>query len=300
MEENLEGVLDKLWKSLNDYWEGFLLSLPKIVLAICILGIIVFFAVRISRFLKGRLGAKAHDQLFAVFISNLIRYVLIIVGFMVAFQILGLSGIAGGLLAGAGVSALVLGFAFKDIGENFIGGIILAFNRPFSLNDTIKISDFMGRVMALNFRTTHIKTFDEKDVFIPNSTIIKEVLTNLTRDGILRLEFVVGIAYEDNIGQAVKLIVDTVQKGKDLLHDPIPFAVVDEFAASTVNIRVFFWTSTDDYRRGVLVTKSDVMAAVKETLLANGFSLPAEIRELKLYDKVDTIPLEVTQRQAQV
>ena len=80
-------------------------------------------------------------------------------------QTMGLNGVAKGLLAGAGLSAFIFGFAFKDIAENFLGGLILAFNRPFSLNDTIQIRDFTGHVKALNFRTTHIKTFDEKDVF---------------------------------------------------------------------------------------------------------------------------------------
>ncbi len=97
-------------------------------------------------------------------------------------QTLGLTGVAGGLLAGAGISAFIFGFAFKDIAENFLGGVILAFNRPFSLNDTIVIREFSGHIVALNFRTTHIKTFDEGDVFIPNSIVIKEPLTNLTRD----------------------------------------------------------------------------------------------------------------------
>lgn len=290
MEESLNLLIQKLWIQA----EKFVLKLPSIIIAILILAIIWNIAQKISRLLRNRLKARAHDQLFTIFVSNLTRYAIMLLGIMIAFQLLGLSGIAGGLLAGAGVSALIFGFAFKDIGENFLSGIILAFNRPFSLNDTIKIKDFMGRVEALNFRTTHIKTFDEKDVFIPNSTIIKEVLTNLTRDGMLRLEFVIGIAYEDDITKALDLIVRTVTSVDELMKEPIPFAVIDDFAASTVNIRVFFWTSTDDYRRGVLITKSYVMSIVKEQLLKNKFSLPANVQELKVYEPQKALPVYIS------
>lgn len=280
--------------SLEDYWEAFLLTLPKLLVALILLMLIAFIGVRISRFFKRRLSVKANDALFSSFIAQLIKYVFFIVAVMVALQVLGLSGLAGGLLAGAGVSALIFGFAFKDIGENFLAGIILAFDRPFNIHDTIKVSEFMGRVEALNFRTTHIKTFDEKDVFIPNFTIVKEVLTNLTRDGNLRIDFVIGIAYEDNLQQAVELIVDQVKEYSIILPEPEPFAVVEEFSVSTVNIRIFFWTSTDDYRRGVLVMKSEIMARVKKALLAAGFTLPAYVIDLKLYDQRNPIPVLLT------
>jgi small conductance mechanosensitive channel len=293
MEDNVEKFSNEILASLRENWEKFLFNLPKIVLALFIFALITFFAVRVSRFLTNRLTRKAHDQLFATFIAQVTKYVLIVFGIMLSLQILDLSGIAGGLLAGAGVSALIIGFAFKDIGENFLSGIILAFDRPFNLNDTIMISNYMGNVKALNFRTTHIKTFDEKDVYIPNAIMVKEALTNLTRDGKLRLDFLVGIAYEDNIEDAISLILRTIRNYGSVLSEPEPFSVVEEFSPSTVNIKIFFWTATEDYRKGVLLTKSDIMARVKSELIRNGFTLPANIQELKVYDKREALPVNL-------
>lgn len=275
------------------YWNKFLLALPRIVLAIIILVIILFIASYISRTIKRKLSGEQHDPLFVNFISKITKVTIIVCGIILAMQTVGLTGVAGGLLAGAGISAFIFGFAFKDIAENFLGGVILAFNRPFSLNDTIVIREFTGHVIALNLRTTHIKTFDEGDVFIPNAIVIKEPLTNLTRDGKIRLNFVVGIAYEDNITNAIATIENAMKVVEDIKHDIKPFTVVEELSASTVNLRIFFWADTMDYKKGVLQIKSEVITTVKRSLEIEGFSLPADIQEIKFYDKKEPLPINI-------
>ena len=87
------------------------------------------------------------------------------------------------MLAGAGISAFIIGFALKDIGENFLAGIILAFKRPFRVGDIVDINGLKGKVLTLNLRDTQIKTGDGKDVFIPNAVIIKNPLSILPSMG---------------------------------------------------------------------------------------------------------------------
>lgn len=291
MKEDFQGFTTELLQSITRYWHLFVLALPRIGIAILLLLLVLFLASRISLFLQNKLSGKAHDPLFARFVARLVKFAFIIVGIILFLHLMGLSGIAGGLLAGAGISAFIVGFAFKDIAENFLAGIILAFNRPFSLDDTIKLKDYVGHVKELNFRTTHLKTFDEKDVFIPNSMIIKEPLVNLTRDGMLRIDFAIGIAYEDDIKSAIDLILQTVNSNNEIRKDKTPFVVMEEMATSTVNLRIFFWVDAEDYKKGVLIIKSHIMQSVKEALIANGFTLPADIQELKLYDKRDAFPV---------
>lgn len=293
MKESAKSFTNGLMESVTLYWNKFLLSLPRIIMAIILIVVVFYVASYIARLLKKKLSGEEHDPLFVRFISKITRTAVIICGLILALQTLGLTGVAGGLLAGAGISAFIFGFAFKDIAENFLGGVILAFNRPFSLNDTIVIREFSGHVVALNFRTTHIKTFDEGDVFIPNSIVIKEPLTNLTRDGKIRLNFVVGIAYEDNITDAISAILEAMEPMEDIKKDIKPFAVVEELSVSTVNLRVYFWADTFDYRKGVLQIKSEVITKVKEALETKGFSLPADIQEIKLYDKKEPLPINI-------
>lgn len=284
---------DGFMNSLIAYWNKFLLALPRIIIAIAIMVVIIFIARYIARMINRKLTGNDHDPLFIQFISRVSKAAIIIAGIMLALQTLGLTGIASGLLAGAGISAFIFGFAFKDIAENFLGGVILAFNRPFKLNDTIAIRDFAGHIVALNFRTTQIKTFDERDVFIPNAIVVKEPLTNFTRDGKIRLDFVVGIAYEDNIHDAIQTIIKTLDPMENLKQDMTPFTVVEELAVSTVNLRVYFWCNTFDYKKSVLQIKSEVIEQVKVALTREGFSLPADIQEIKMYDKKEPLPINI-------
>lgn len=293
MKETAKSFTEGFMESTILYWNKFLLALPRLAMAIIVFLIVLYFSSLIARLIKKKFSGEENDPLFVRFLGKTVKVIIIICGIILAMQTLGLSGIAGGLLAGAGLSAFIFGFAFKDIAENFLGGIILAFNRPFNLDDTIIIRDFTGHVKALNFRTTHIKTFDEGDVFIPNSIVVKEPLTNLTRDGKIRLNFVVGIAYEDDITQAIQTIDQIIAKIEEIKTDIKPFVIVEELSVSTVNLRVFFWADTFDYRKGVLKIKSEVITKVKEALIAKGFTLPADIQEIKMYDNKEPLPINI-------
>ncbi len=123
--------------------------------------------------------------------------------------------------------------------------------------------------------------------------MIKEPLINLTRDGKIRLNFVVGIAYEDDITQAIATILEAMEPIADIKQDIKPFTVVEELSVSTVNLKVYFRADTYDYRKGVLQIKSEVITKVKEAFEAKGFSLPADIQEIKLYDKKEPLPINI-------
>lgn len=286
-------VTSDLTRVINEYWEKFLFLLPNILFAIIILFVFVWLSSKIYNLAKSRLTSKAHDRITGNYIALVIKYAILIVGFLLILQTLGLTGVAGGLLAGAGISALVLGFAFKDIAGNFLAGLILAFDRPFELGDAVQVGDEIGKVRDLNLRTTHLATFDGKDVFIPNSTILTSNVTNLTINGVIRTDFIVGIDYNNNIGKALRLIEKTVQGVDGVLQRDPPFATVDELGTNTVNIKVFFWTETDDFKKGLLLLKGRVIQEVTEALQANDFGLPANIQELKLYDYQKNIPVQI-------
>lgn len=281
----MEANTQNLGEILEKYWQEFLEAVPRLGLAILVVVIGMLFAGWISRVLRQRLEGRMHDPLMGRFIANLLKVALIIMVIMLGLQAAGLSGVAGGILAAAGATTVVLGFAFKDIGENFLAGIILAFNRPFNINDTIKAGDVFGKVKALDFRYTHIKTFDGRDVYVPNATLLNEPVENYTQDGFIRFDFVVGIDYDDDVDGATQEILQAVKEEQEVVNDDVhePFVATDELAVSTVNLKVYFWVNTEDYRKGALETRGRVIRNVKKRLLAQGYSLPADIRELKFY-----------------
>lgn len=286
--------MNEMTQILEGYWETFLVLVPKIAIALIILVIMVLIGDKISRLITKGASSRIDDPLLARFLGRLSKWSLIVAGIILGMFVLGLGGIAGGMIAGAGVSAIIIGFAFKDIGENFLAGIILAFARPFNIGDKVETSGTFGIVQALDLRNTHIKTFDGKDVYVPNASVIKTPLINYTRDGFLRYEFLIGIDYGDDVEKARKVIIKAISTVDGVLGGlRAPEVYVEELAASTINMRVFFWVDTFDYRKDDLEIQSDVMVEAKKALIENEITLPADILELKIYNEKHPIPIKI-------
>ena len=291
----MEDEVKDLGTVFTETWESFLEAIPGLILATIIVLVGLFAARRIAKFFGSKILSRMEDPLMGRFLVTSLRLLLIVGAILLALRAAGLSGIASALFGALGASAVVLGFAFRDIGENFISGIILAFNRPFDVNDTIKVVDHFGKVKSLQFRYTHIKTFDGKDVYIPNSDVLTQPVQNYTADGFIRYDFVVGIAYEDDIQGAKEVIQQVLDSSPLIIRDAdhINFVAEDELAASTVNLKVYFWVNTEDFRAGALKVRGEVIRDIKNAIDANEYSLPADITEIKLYGSERDIPIRV-------
>lgn len=291
----MNNFLKEFSEAIQRYWNSFIFSLPKLITAIVIIILGVLISNFITSIIQTKLVKKSKDPLTARFLTKAVKTIFIVLIIMLALYAGGFGAIAGGILAAAGASAVVIGFAFKDIGENFIAGFILAFSRPFNVNDTILINDVFGKVKALELRYTKIKTFDGKDVYIPNADVLTKPVTNYTEDGFYRLDFIVGIAYEDDIDQAKAEIMQILNNHPNLITDVEHenFVVENELATSTVNLKVLFWADTKDFRKSALVTRGEVINKVKAELISKGFSLPSDIQELKLYGSQQEIPVVI-------
>lgn len=276
-------MFDDAIRVANTYWTQFLYVLPRLVMAAVLLAAVWVGASRLRVWLAAKLNAHTSDPLLIDFLTQIGRWLLIGLGLVLALNILGLSQLVSGMLAGLGLSAFVVGFAFKDIAENFLAGILLAFNRPFSINDTIQIKDMVGRVTHLNLRTTVILTFDGRDISIPNAIVLKEPLINFTQNGYIRQQFVVGIGYNDDVDKGIELIINEINQEPAVTQDEgkQPFAVLTELATNSVNLTVYFWATTDSYRKGVLQLQSRIMNRVLTKLSAEGYSFPSNIVELQ-------------------
>lgn len=261
--------------------------LPKILTALLV--VILFLILgRLFYYLVGkRIQNKWKDSLISTFISQATKWAFYIFGVIIALNIVGFGGIASSLVAGAGISAIIFGFAFKDIGENFLAGIILALKRPFEIGDIIEIGGFKGSVEDLELRVTHLRNFEGKDFFIPNSSIIKNTLINYTRDGNLRINFTIGIAPECSIHEARKLILDYLRNYKNILQEPKPNVLVQDLGEYTTDLQVLFWVDIlpnkklpDSYLGHTI--RSKVITDVKEILDSKGIEMPSQVLEHKM------------------
>lgn len=292
----LQSPTETIQNSLEKYYEEFLKVLPRVALGVLVIILGILLAQLLTNFYKKKFQQKSEDPLMSRFLAQAVKIILIIVAIMLALRIAGMDGIATGLLTAVGGGAIILGFAFQDIGKNFLAGIILAFNRPFNINDTIKIDDIFGKVKELSFRYSHIKTFDGRDIYIPNSDVLTKPVENYTADGFYRVDFTVGIGYEDDIKSAKAVIQQILDENKEIVRDEFHenFVIEDELAASTVNLKVYFWVDTVDYRIASRVLRGLVIKEVKEALAAKDFNLPSDVVELKLYKNTPEIPFKIS------
>ena len=272
----------------NNFYLDISSKLPNIITGILV--IIVFIIMgKLFYFIVGkRIQKKWKDTIISNFVSESTKWSFYIFGIIIALNIVGFGGIASSLIAGAGISAIIFGFAFKDIGENFLAGIILALKRPFEVGDIIEVEGFKGTVKDLDLRITHLRNVEGKDIFIPNSSIIKNTLINYTKDGNLRINFIIGIAPESNINLTRSLIIEYLEQNKQILKTPIPNAIVLELGEFTTDLQILFWVdilankSFADNNLGHNI-RSKVITDIKEILDKNNIDMPSQVIEHKMY-----------------
>lgn len=268
MEEFGNDVLEQL----KSYYYGIVNVTPKIGLAVLVFLISWFIATKAQEFSGNRLKKRMHDPLLANFISRLIKAVFIVIGVLIVLRIIGLTGIAQSLMAGAGISAFVIGFALKDIGENFLAGIILAFKRPFSIGEIIESNGVKGKVIMLNLRDTQIKS-DGKDIFIPNALLIKNTLINYNSGGFLLQDFSIGLEYGADYENAISLIKGLLLHNDDVINEKLSSsAVVSSITGSTIQITVRYWVKTDAVVSDGHI-RSKVIISIMEALKNAGFTV---------------------------
>ena len=263
----------------NEFWHSVLSFLPKLFIAAVIFLIFYILGYFLRWLFRKRLITKLKSSIVATFTGEVLFWIALTVGGIAALGALGFKNIAGSLLAGAGISAVIFGFAFKDILENFLAGFIIAVQKPFKVGDIIEVQSFKGPVRALELRSTQMRLADGRDIWIPNALLVKGVLTNYTRDGLLRHEFVVILNMASDIEKARNTILDFIDSLPNVLKKPSPNVLVDEITATGVKVRILFWINqgshtvkSDPEARGESI-KSHVIRGTKDVLMKNDFGL---------------------------
>lgn len=279
--------MNKFTEYFLDLYHSLVDKLPTILIALVILTIGFLIASGLKNLILKKIKPRLNNTLSADFIAQVISIIIRLIVIVMALNLLGFKNFTTQILAGAGILTFIVGFAFKDIGENFLAGIILAFKSPFRLKDLIESGNILGYVQELNLRETLVKTPDGKDVFIPNGQILKNPLINYTIDGFLRYEFIIGLDYNSNIAEGLKIISDSVAEVNDVLNtkNKKTTVLIDELTASTINFKILFWIDTfkstsKTYHNNI---RSAVIDKVVQNLLKNGFYLPSTIVEIKKY-----------------
>jgi small-conductance mechanosensitive channel len=274
------------WGKIQAMTNSLIALLPNMVLALIVFAIF-WFAARALKLLVRRL-TRRHRQArnLGLVLGRLSQGVVILVGLFVALSIVIPSFKVGDLVQLLGISGVAIGFAFRDILQNFLAGILILLTEPFQIDDQIVFKSFEGTVEEIQTRATTIRTYDGRRVVIPNSELFTNSVTVNTTWENRRMEYDVGIGYGDDIDRAKQLIMEAIANLEDVLKEPSPDVLVMELAESTVNIRVRWWISPPR-RADALDTRDKVLAAIKNQLTANGIDLPFPTQQILFHDQTE-------------
>lgn len=266
--------VEELRQSANSAWETFVETLPRLGIAIGVL--IAFFLVgRLLRpVVRARL-ARSRTPSFSRVFARLTSATMTLLGFFTAVTIVFPSVRPVDLLAGAGVLSIAAGFAFQDILQNLLAGVLLLFRQPFRGGDQVEVGDVTGTVEEINIRETVVITYEGRRVLIPNAKVYSDVITVQTARPSIRAHFVVGIGYEVDIAEARKVALEAVRQVDGVAPEPPPEVLSVELATSSVDLDVLFWCSAHQLQ--MRRTLSSAMQAVKGAFDAHGIEMPNEI-----------------------
>lgn len=264
---------------------GAIALLPNLVIGIFIFAIFWFVAKFVRRFVKQQTRDRETANIGLVF-GRLAQGGLIILGFLIAATIIFPSFNPADALATLGVGGVAIGFAFKDILQNFLAGILILLTEPFSLDDQIIFGEYEGTVEHIETRATTIRTYDGRQVVIPNAELFTNAVMVNTAYDRRRLQYDIGIDYGDDIAKAKEIIMGVLKEHGEILDNPQPEALVVALADSTINIRARWWIEPP--RRADFMQSQDwVLENVCNRLVAAGIDLPFPTQQVLFHDQTE-------------
>lgn len=262
---------------LAQLWESFVYRLPGLALGIVVMAVFIFLAPHAASLLVKPMTRTTTSPLLRSVIQRSISLVLMLLGIYLFLFLAGLTGFAIAVVSGTGVVGLILGFAFRDIAENFISSLLLTIQRPFRIGDIVQINDFTGIIQKVTARATTLVDFDGNHIQIPNATIYKGVIKNLTANPLMRGHFVIGVGYDADIQRAQQIAQSVIGEQQNVLTDPEPQTLIDTLGASSYNVKVYFWVDVE--KTSVLKMSSVLMRNITTAFLDADISMPDDARE---------------------
>ena len=219
------------------------------------------------------------NQFLQNLLRQVVRAVVVLLGALLALEILNATALVGAVLGTAGVIGLALGFAFRDTAENYIASVLLSVRQPFEPNDLVRIGEHEGKVVRLTSRATILLTLDGNHVRLPNSQVFKGVVVNFTRNPERRFDFTVGVGTDENLSDVLRVGLATLKQVPAVLERPEPTGWIDALGESNVVVHFFGWM--DQRQASFPKVRGEAIRLVKEAFDAHGFFMPEPIYRVK-------------------
>tara|TARA_B100000809_G_scaffold187176_1_gene185426 strand:+ start:3058 stop:5526 length:2469 start_codon:yes stop_codon:yes gene_type:complete len=218
-------------------------------------------------------------------IGLMAKYSLVTLGIMLAVSVVGLP--TDSLTVIIGAFGVGIGFGLQNIFNNLVSGLILLFERPIQLGDTIEVGTIIGNVRSIGIRSSSVRTFDGAEIIVPNGNLISDNVINWTlSDDRKRIELLVGVSYSSNPREVREILLNIIINHPEIESDPVPNVLFQELGDSSLNFRMLFWTS--EYDQWIRI-KSDVLFQVFDDFKVAGIEIPFPQSDLHLRSIDDNI-----------
>ena len=297
-QDTTEKVLSASQNATNTVIEminGFWAQLPIIAVGVIVFIVFLVIASVARKIIRAAAERARIDIMLSSLLARIGYIVVTIFGLFVAIVVIFPGVSPGDLFAGLGIGSVALGFAFKDVLQNLFAGFLILIYRPFHIGDQIKVNEFEGTVEEINVRATKIKTYDGERVVIPNNDLYMDAVLVRTAFPHRRTKIVVGIGYDADHEEARRILLGVLKDTEGVLETPAPDVNVYELADSSVNMRLLYWT--DSQQSSTRKTADRVVSGVKTALDKAGIEIPFPQRVITMQGdklKIEQTGLEKT------
>lgn len=271
-------------QTIQNWIEGFFRLLPAMVVGLILVCVFVGLAYGARSLVKRTSRRRDRDNLGEV-LGSFLWWMIVAVGVLIGLTVVVPSIKPGDLIAGLGFGSVAIGFAFKDILQNWLAGLLILLRQPFRAGDQIVVGSHEGTVEKIETRACLIKTYDGRLVIIPNADVYSSAVIVNTAYAIRRTSYAVGIGYGDDIETARAAILQAINGVAGIESRPAPEVLADDLAASWVSLNARWWT--DSRRADVVHVRAAVIEAVKRALDQAGIDMPFETQMHLIHDQTE-------------
>lgn len=257
-------------------------------LGAAVIFVVGFFLARLvsKRIAVPRFGAQ--ENLILRRISSYVIY-----GVTVAWVLKTLGVDVSVVLGAAGILTVAIGFAAQTSASNLISGLFLMFERPFVLGDVIEVAGTTGEVVSVDLLSVKLRTFDNLQVRIPNESMLKSNLKNMSAYPIRRYDLKIGVAYKEDLARVRRVLLATAERNVVCLHEPAPLLIFLGFGESSVDLQLSAWAAREDF----LELRNTLSEQVKVALDQEGIEIPFPQRTLHFDAAQDSAPASIRTRE---
>jgi len=262
----MHSSFEKFWQAAYQMVDSFFARLPSLIVGAIVFVVFYALSILVSRVILR--STRTHRPNLGMVFARIFGAATILLGFLVAFSVVAPSFQAGDLIKILGISGVAIGFAFQNILQNFLAGLLLLWAEPFRIGDEIKLDPYEGTVEEIQTRATIIKTYDGRRVVIPNADLFTHSVTVNTALDIRRWEYDLAVHGIRELAELKSLVVNAVSKVQGVLTDPRPEALVMDLGdpgTDVVKVRVLWWTRAPRQHE-MLASYDRVLSAIGQTL----------------------------------